>query len=127
MPQERSSDMSGSTGFTTPQPPHDANKEGVMLNEFHADFSSHKASSLWKYRCVSCFVTIRFFTLLMVAISSQMLREYAAEFFGVVVLTVFGTGVVSQVVLSSNTSVASSPKGVGALVVNLHDTSLIFM
>jgi aquaglyceroporin related protein len=41
-----------------------------------------------------------------------MLREAAAEFTGVMILTIFGTGVVCQVVLSSNPAVAPSPKGV---------------
>ncbi|KAJ7163475.1 aquaporin [Mycena crocata] len=40
-----------------------------------------------------------------------MLREYAAEFLGVCVLIIFGTGVDCQVVLSSVTGVASSQKG----------------
>lgn len=42
----------------------------------------------------------------------QIIREVAAEFTGVMILIIFGTGVVSQVVLSSNTSVALTPKGV---------------
>lgn len=41
-----------------------------------------------------------------------MLREPAAEFTGVMLLIIFGTGVDCQVVLSSNPSVAPSPKGV---------------
>ncbi|KAJ7079819.1 putative aquaporin 4 [Mycena belliarum] len=40
-----------------------------------------------------------------------MYREYVAEFLGVCVLIVFGTGVDCQVVLSSVTGVASSQKG----------------
>ncbi|KAJ6627832.1 putative aquaporin 4 [Mycena sp. CBHHK59/15] len=40
-----------------------------------------------------------------------MLREYAAEFLGVCILIIFGTGVDCQVVLSSVTGVASSQKG----------------
>lgn len=41
----------------------------------------------------------------------QGLRAYAAEFAGVMMIIIFGDGVVCQVVLSSNTGVASSPKG----------------
>jgi len=41
----------------------------------------------------------------------QLIREVAAEFTGVMMLIVFGTGVVSQVTLSSDTSVAPTPKG----------------
>ncbi|KZT27358.1 aquaporin [Neolentinus lepideus HHB14362 ss-1] len=39
------------------------------------------------------------------------LREPAAEFLGTMILIIFGAGVDCQVVLSSNTKVASSPKG----------------
>ncbi|RPD62715.1 aquaporin [Lentinus tigrinus ALCF2SS1-7] len=41
----------------------------------------------------------------------EIIREPAAEFFGVMILIIFGAGVDCQVVLSANTSVASSPKG----------------
>jgi len=41
----------------------------------------------------------------------QIIREVAAEFTGVMILIIFGTGVVSQVVLSSDTSVAPTAKG----------------
>ncbi|KAF8876406.1 aquaporin-like protein [Infundibulicybe gibba] len=40
-----------------------------------------------------------------------MIREPFAEFMGVAVLILFGTGVVCQVTLSSSTAVAPSPKG----------------
>lgn len=43
---------------------------------------------------------------------SELIREPAAEFFGVMVLIIFGNGVDCQVVLSGNPGVASSPKGV---------------
>ncbi|KAF5339654.1 hypothetical protein D9758_015590 [Tetrapyrgos nigripes] len=41
----------------------------------------------------------------------QWLREPAAEFAGVMILVIFGAGVGCQVNLSTNTGVASSPKG----------------
>jgi len=41
----------------------------------------------------------------------QIIREAAAEFAGVMILIIFGTGVVCQVVLSSITAVAPSQKG----------------
>ncbi|KAH8104487.1 aquaporin [Cristinia sonorae] len=41
----------------------------------------------------------------------EHLREPAAEFFGVMILIIFGAGVDCQVVLSSSTAVSSSPKG----------------
>ncbi|KAG5651793.1 hypothetical protein H0H81_007379 [Sphagnurus paluster] len=41
----------------------------------------------------------------------QMLREPMAEFTGVMLLIIFGTGVDCQVVLSTNPDVASSHKG----------------
>ncbi|THG97637.1 hypothetical protein EW026_g4396 [Hermanssonia centrifuga] len=41
----------------------------------------------------------------------EILREPAAEFFGVMILIIFGTGVVAQVVTSANTGVAPGPKG----------------
>ena len=44
-----------------------------------------------------------------------MLREAAAEFAGVMILTIFGIGVLCQVVLSSNPGVAPTPKGVSTL------------
>lgn len=40
-----------------------------------------------------------------------MLHEYAAEFFGVMILVIFGNGVNCQAVLSSNPNASSSPKG----------------
>ncbi|KAG5646484.1 hypothetical protein DXG03_003249 [Asterophora parasitica] len=40
-----------------------------------------------------------------------LIREPAAEFLGVCVLIIFGTGVDCQVVLSTNTGVASGPRG----------------
>ena len=41
-----------------------------------------------------------------------LLHEYAAEFFGVMILVIFGCGVNCQAVLSSNTNASASPKGV---------------
>ncbi|KAF7796448.1 hypothetical protein EIP86_007625 [Pleurotus ostreatoroseus] len=41
----------------------------------------------------------------------EIIREPMAEFFGVLILIVFGNGVDCQTVLSANTGVASSPKG----------------
>ncbi|KAI0632398.1 aquaporin [Trametes polyzona] len=41
----------------------------------------------------------------------EYLREPAAEFFGVMILIIFGAGVDCQVVLSADSRVASSPKG----------------
>ncbi|EEB95266.1 hypothetical protein MPER_05789 [Moniliophthora perniciosa FA553] len=41
----------------------------------------------------------------------QMIREAAAEFTGVMLLVIFGSGVNCQVGLSSSTGVAASPKG----------------
>ena len=41
------------------------------------------------------------------------LREPFAEFLGVAILIIFGNGVDCQVVLSANSKVASSQKGVG--------------
>lgn len=42
----------------------------------------------------------------------QVIREAAAEFTGVMLLIILGTGVDCQVVLSTATGVASTPKGV---------------
>lgn len=41
----------------------------------------------------------------------ELIREPAAEFFGVMILIIFGNGVDCQSVLSANTSVSSTPKG----------------
>lgn len=49
---------------------------------------------------------------LLTSSSSEYLREPVAEFFGVMILIIFGNGVDCQVVLSGNTGVASSAKGV---------------
>ena len=43
------------------------------------------------------------------------MREYVAEFAGVAVFLIIGTGVDCQVVLSSNSAIASSQKGVSRL------------
>ena len=59
--------------------------------------------------------------------SSQILREAAAEFTGVMILVIFGTGVICQAVLSSNSAVAPAPKGVSALTWNLCNILLIVM
>jgi glycerol uptake facilitator-like aquaporin len=42
---------------------------------------------------------------------SEIIREPAAEMLGTMILTLVGTGVNCQVVLSANTGVASSQKG----------------
>jgi len=44
--------------------------------------------------------------------SRQMIREPAAEFFGVMIIIIFGNGVDCQVVLSGDPGVASSAHGV---------------
>ncbi|KAF8221181.1 aquaporin [Tricholoma matsutake] len=64
--------------------------EAGGLHEFHAEYQVPK-DSWWKYR--------------------QMLREAAAEFTGVMILTIFGNGAVCQTVLSSNPAVTPTPKG----------------
>ena len=43
---------------------------------------------------------------------SEYIREPAAEFFGVMILIIFGNGVDCQTVLSKNTAVAAAPFGV---------------
>ena len=43
---------------------------------------------------------------------SEIIREPFAEFLGVAILIIFGAGVDCQVVLSGNTAVAPSQKGV---------------
>jgi len=43
------------------------------------------------------------------------IREYAAEFIGVMILLIFGDGVICQVGLSTDVDVASSPRGVCAI------------
>lgn len=56
---------------------------------------------------------------------SDMFREYMAEFTGVAILIIFGTGVDCQVVLSSVTGVASSQKGVSTFCHYLSSRRLI--
>ena len=43
------------------------------------------------------------------------MREFTAEFAGVAVFVLIGTGVDCQVVLSTNTDIASSQKGVSRI------------
>lgn len=43
---------------------------------------------------------------------SYRFREPIAEFFGTMILLIFGIAVDCQVTLSTNTAIASSPKGV---------------
>lgn len=45
----------------------------------------------------------------------EIIREPVAEFFGTMVLVIFGNGAACQVTLSSDPAVASSPKGVSTL------------
>ena len=45
-------------------------------------------------------------------ICRESLKEYFAEFFGVMFIVFFGSGVGCQVVLTGNPGIASSPKGV---------------
>ena len=47
---------------------------------------------------------------------SEYIKEPAAEFFGVMILIIFGNGVDCQTVLSKNTAVASAPLGVSTIV-----------
>ena len=47
---------------------------------------------------------------------SEYIKEPAAEFFGVMILIIFGNGVDCQTVLSKNTAVASAPLGVSIIV-----------
>ena len=55
------------------------------------------------------------------------MREPMAEFAGVAIFVLFGTGVDCQVVLSTNPKVASAPKGVSRGLVKRRDVfSLIF-
>lgn len=48
--------------------------------------------------------------------SSEYIKEPAAEFFGVMILIIFGNGVDCQTVLSKNTAVAASPMGVSVML-----------
>jgi len=66
----------------------------------------------WKYKYVVLVRCTREWHSLVVVFSRQMIREPAAEFFGVMILVIFGAGVDCQVVLSGNPGVASSQKGV---------------
>jgi len=47
---------------------------------------------------------------------SEIIREACAEFLGTAILCGIGIGANCQAVLSSNTQVSSSPKGVSAVV-----------
>jgi len=58
---------------------------------------------------------------------SQILREAAAEFAGVMILVIFGNGVVCQVVLSGNPAVVATPKGVSNLTGHPGNIALIVM
>lgn len=43
---------------------------------------------------------------------SQIIREAAAEFLGVMIMIIFGNGVVCQISLSADTKISPSAKGV---------------
>ncbi|KAF8236126.1 aquaporin [Tricholoma matsutake] len=85
MAQERSS-QSASSSYAKP---HVSTQEAVTFNEYHSQPRAEEG--WWKYR--------------------QLLREAAAEFAGVMILIIFGTGVVCQTVLGSNPAVSPTPKG----------------
>ena len=51
-----------------------------------------------------------------IVVPSEVIKEPAAEFFGVMILIIFGAGVDCQTVLSTNTAVAASPMGVSMLL-----------
>jgi hypothetical protein len=55
----------------------------------------------------------------------SIIAEPAAEFLGVMILIIFGNGVDCQVVLSTNTGVAPSPKGVSSLTSSPVFTNLL--
>lgn len=55
------------------------------------------------------------FVSLLTLLYSEYIKEPAAEFFGVMILIIFGNGVDCQTVLSKNTAVASAPLGVSIL------------
>lgn len=98
--------------------------EAGGLHEFHAEYQVPK-DSWWKYRCAS-YSVVSCLTLLITQFSSQMLREAAAEFTGVMILTIFGNGAVCQTVLSSNPAVTPTPKGVRPLTGDASNSILIF-
>lgn len=43
--------------------------------------------------------------------------EYAGEFFGIMILVLFGTGANCQVNLSANTNVSATPAGVNIILI----------
>ena len=51
-------------------------------------------------------------TSMLIYLCSEIICEPVAEFFGVMILVIFGAGVNCQVTLSSSASVSASPKGV---------------
>ena len=60
------------------------------------------------------------------AISSQMLRQAAAEFAGVMFIVIFGCGAISQVNLSTDTLVSPSPRGVSISTAESRRIPLIY-
>ena len=57
-------------------------------------------------------VTLLILSTPLILLLREHIRQPAAEFFGTMILVIFGCGGNCQVVLSSNPAVASSPKGV---------------
>ncbi|PFH53456.1 hypothetical protein AMATHDRAFT_73290 [Amanita thiersii Skay4041] len=85
MSKTRSSELSSPSSTDKGDIRHDE------TNDVPAAPAVHPPNWWWKYR--------------------QIIREAAAEFLGVMILIIFGDGVVCQVVLSSNPNVAPTPKG----------------
>ncbi|KAK7447700.1 hypothetical protein VKT23_013955 [Stygiomarasmius scandens] len=72
--------------------PTDSKEKASFSHDEHPPILSHiQPPKWWRYR--------------------QKMREYVAEFAGVMLLIIFGDGVVCQVVLSANEGVAPAPKG----------------
>ena len=80
------------------------------FNDYYAKYPNrwsrirYTLSSTTPDHCSSC--SAPFFLL------SEWIREPAAEFFGVMILIIFGNGVDCQTVLGANPNVSAGPKGV---------------
>ena len=103
--------------YTTTKRPHSKEYATSHVETYQPDEDSFIAERYTRYP--NRWSRIRYVPLcwkptysLIHTIHSEYIREPAAEFFGVMVLIIFGTGVDCQVVLSGNSAVASSPKGV---------------
>jgi len=104
----------------------DSKEKASFSHDEHPPVLSHiQPPKWWRYRYVVLLGSTA--SVLNCSFPSQKMREYVAEFAGVMLLIIFGDGVVCQVVLSANEGVAPAPKGVRLSFVSVGDYLIRFV